>query len=256
MVVLMTLAVPAFNAIRGGTDFTGEVYNMAGMLDEARAYAMANHTYALAGIVEVSSAQDSSASPQISGTGRIAMAIIASKNGTRPYQSLLPNSLSSWQSPSPGVYGTGSAFIPVTALITFPNLHLVDLQYNGLSSIAPPSSGNMARPALGTNGYYYDLSNAGGSSSTLFAWPLGQTLAGPSQYVFSKVIEYDPEGSARIISTANSASYPQAVPLWIEIGVEPSHGSSASGPPAGQNSGEIAAIQINGISGASHIYRP
>ena len=89
IVVMTTLAIPAFNAIRGGTDFTSEVYNIAGTYDQARAYAVANNTYVLAGIAEVSSALDSSVTPQVTGTGRVAMAVIASKTGTRPYQSLL-----------------------------------------------------------------------------------------------------------------------------------------------------------------------
>jgi prepilin-type N-terminal cleavage/methylation domain-containing protein len=52
MVVMMRLAIPAFNAIRGGTDFTSEVYDIAGTFEQARSYAMANNTYVLAGIFE------------------------------------------------------------------------------------------------------------------------------------------------------------------------------------------------------------
>ena len=89
IVLVSSLAIPAFNVIRGGTDFTSEVYEIAGLFDQARAYATANNTYVLAGIEEVSSAQDTTANPQVAGTGRIAVAILASKSGTRPYQSLL-----------------------------------------------------------------------------------------------------------------------------------------------------------------------
>ena len=46
----------ALHTIRGGTDFTSEVYEIAGLFDQARAYATANNTYVLAGIDEVSSA--------------------------------------------------------------------------------------------------------------------------------------------------------------------------------------------------------
>ncbi len=258
VIVLLTgLAIPAFNAIRGGTDFTSEVYNITGMLDQARAYAMANNTYVLAGITEVSANQDTGACPQVSGTGRIAIAIVASKTGMRPYQSLLPNNLATWPA---SLYASGTAFIPVGTVMTFPNLHMVDLQYNGNSALSLPASGNMARPALGAYGYYYDLPNVSGSSSTQFAWPLGTSIAfppvSPTKYAFSKVIEYDPQGSARIISASNSASYPDAVPLYIEIGLEPSAGGVVASQPSNQNTGQLAAIQINGISGAAHIYRP
>ena len=251
MVLMMTLCIPAFNAIRGGADFTSEVYDVAGTLDQARAYAVANNTYVLAGIVEVSGAQDSSATPQVTGTGRIAMAILASESGTRPYQGLLnTNTLANWRTSG---YGAGAAFVAVTKLMVLTNIHLVDLQ-NGSSS--PPQSGSMARPAVAT---YYNLSNTAGTSSTQFAWPLGTNpSASNAQYTFAKVIEFDPQGCARIIYTGNTASYPDAVPQYLEIGHQPAHGTTAAGPPASQstNSGQIAAIQINGISGAVHTYRP
>jgi len=270
MVLMTTLAIPAFNAIRGGTDFSSEVYEVAGTLDQARAYAVANNTYVLAGIAEVSAGQDSSASSQVSGTGRVAMAVIASKTGSRPYQSLFPNSLATW---STSVYNTGIAtsngggFVAVTKLLVLPNLHLVDLQYNGASQLSLPTSGNMARPTLGANGYYYDLSNPNTPSpsqptqfNTQFAWPLGTKLNGnPNpQYTFVKVVEFDPQGSARVISSGNTSSFPDAIPQYIEIGLQPAHGATAAGPPSDQasNAGQIGAIQINGISGTTHTYRP
>jgi len=255
VIVLMTsLAIPAFNAIRGGTDFTTEVYDIAGTLDQARSYAMANNTYVLAGIAEVSAALDSSASPQLSGTGRIAMAIVASKTGTRPYQSLITtNSLGNWQT---SAYNT-SAFLAVTKILVLPNLHLVDLQN---SSSMPPQPGSttpppgMARPAVDMS---YNLSSASGTSNTQFAWPLGTIPnASNAQYTFARVIEFDPQGCARVISSPST--YPDAVPGYIEIGLQPAHGTIAAGSPSSQsiNPGQIAAIQINGISGANLTYRP
>jgi type II secretory pathway pseudopilin PulG len=250
VIVIMTgLAVPAFNAIRGGTDFASEVYNMTGTLDQARAYAVANNTYVLAGIAEVSAGQDTAASPQVSGTGRIAMAIVAAKNGTRPYQSLFPNGLANWSS----IYTTGTnglaLFVPVSTLMTFQNIHLVDLQPS------TGASGGMIRPVVTPS--YYDLPSTSGSSSTTFSWPLGAS-ASAARYTFKKVIEFDPQGSARIISSSNPASYPPAVPLYMEIGLEACHGTVANNPPAGQppTAGQIAAIQVVGITGATHIYRP
>jgi type II secretory pathway pseudopilin PulG len=253
IVVMTGLAVPAFNAIRGGADFTSEIYDIAGTLQQGRAYAIANNTYVLVGMEEVSSSLDTAASPQVSGIGRIAVAIVASKSGTRPYQSLINGgTLSTWET---SAYGSGSAFEPVINLMSFPNLHLVDLQNSGS---APPESGNMARPAVTM---YYNLSSAMGTSSTEFAWPLGTKLLNSSpepQYVFTKVIEFDPGGTARVISTANPPSYPDAIPQYLEIGLQPTRGGMAAGPPSSQafGSGEIAAIQINGITGAVNIYRP
>ena len=42
MGVMMALIAPAVQSIRGGNDFGSEVYAIAGVVDQARAYAMAN----------------------------------------------------------------------------------------------------------------------------------------------------------------------------------------------------------------------
>jgi len=246
IVVMTGLAIPAFNAIRGGTDFTSEVYILARTFDEARAYAMANNTYVLVGIAELAATQSTTANPQVSGTGRVSMVVLASTAGTRPYRNLLnTNTLTpqNWQT----TYGNGSAFAPVSQLISFQNLHLADLQ----SGTPPlPTTGNMARPAVSA---CYDVPNVSGTSATPIAWPLGTQLSGSpaAQYTFNKVIEFDPQGTARIISTANLTS----IPYSIEIGLQPTNGATVS-PPVTGSTGEIAAIQITGISGITHIYRP
>ena len=265
VIVLMTsLAIPAFNAIRGGTDFASEVYAIAGTLDQARAYAMASNTYVLAGITEVSAAQGTSASPQASGTGRVAMAIIASKTGTRPYQSIFTGSPLTWYTSlyNNGITtSNGGGFIAVTKLLVLQNIHMVDLQYNGSSPVSLPTTGGMMRPPLGANGTSYDLSFANPQPaidfSAQFAWPLGTKFSGGTtpQYKFFRVVEFDPEGCARVIT--NPLTYPEAVPQYIEIGLQRSNGSVAPGAPANQssNTGQIAAIQITGVSGAVHMYR-
>jgi prepilin-type N-terminal cleavage/methylation domain-containing protein len=260
MAGLMALAVPAFNAISGNGTFTGELYNIAGTLEQARAYAMANNTYVLAGIEEVSASQDSAANPQVAGSGRIAIAVIASITGTRPYNVTSASYLGNigWKSK---YYNTGTVtfgtnlapnggFYPVTKLLQCPNLHLVDLQSG---SLEPPASGNMARPAvLAAN----DLANPNcinaGSQGTEFAWPLGVKITGNPQYAFTKVLEFDPQGSARMINTTTL----DAIPYCIEMGLQPSNGSAAPAAPAVETSGQIAAIQIDGMSGAVRTYRP
>lgn len=256
MVLLMTLAIPAYNAISGGVDFTSEVYNMAGTLDQARAYAMANDTYVLVGIIELSAAQSASANPQSGAAGgRIEMAAIASKSGNRPYSGLFgsPISLPTW---STTVYNsTGyTSFLAVTPLMTFQNIHMVDLQ-SGFNTMAS-TMGGMTRPAITIP--YYNLSNPLGTSNTQFAWPLGSKFNPSPQYTFEKVIEFDPDGSSRIFSYANPAfsSFPDAIPQYVEIGLQAAHGTYVPAPPTQQNQGQLAAIQINGISGAVRMYRP
>ena len=69
IIVMMALAIRAMNAIRGNGDFMGEVYDISGLVEQARAYAMANNTYTLAGIMEVSGSVSGSAAvqPEVAG---------------------------------------------------------------------------------------------------------------------------------------------------------------------------------------------
>jgi prepilin-type N-terminal cleavage/methylation domain-containing protein len=245
MVLLMTLSIPAFNAMRGTGDFSAAVYDISGLMEQARSYAMANNTYVLAGVMECSASVASTTSPQQIGTGRVAIALIASKTGTRPYQSLLNQALSSGAiSGWANIYGSGTgAFIAITKPATFPNVHIVNLQAQGV-----PNTGAMVRPAVNAT---YNLAVAQSCySSTPFAWPLGTQLNSTAQYLFNQVIEFSPEGSARIIG-----SNLDAIPYCIEIGLQPSHGGEAA-QPASTTSGQIAAIQIDGMTGSTHIYRP
>jgi hypothetical protein len=142
--------------------------------------------------------------------------------------------------------------------MTFQNIHLVDLQYNSASPVTPPSKGTMDRPAL--TSVYCDLSNSSytGSLPYWFGWPLGSQikLGGTPvpQYTFRMAVEFDPQGSARFIVNSISTTYPDAIAPYLEIGLQTAHGGGAAAVNGA--TGEIAAIQINGITGAVHIYRP
>src|SRR6266536_1013872 len=83
--LLMVLIVPAFTNIKSGTDVTSAAYTIKGALDTARTYAKANNTFVWVGFKEVDVSQDASVTPQTTGTGRVAIAIVASKNGQRGY---------------------------------------------------------------------------------------------------------------------------------------------------------------------------
>jgi hypothetical protein len=248
----MSLTIPAFNALRGGGDFSSAVYDISGLMEQGRAYAMANNTYVLAGITEVSASQGGFFTAQVSGTGRVVIALIAAKGGTRPYQALLNQSFANPGALSggwPALYGTGTAFVAVTKVASFQNVHLVDLQP---ASFQLPTSGAMARPAVTP---YYDVANTASCvSATPYPWPLGTKLNSGAQYQFAQVIEFSPEGSARIIEGSPGNNL-DSVPYCIEIGLQPSNGSNANAP-ASLSTGQIAAIQIDGVSGSTRIYRP
>src|SRR6266496_5456645 len=63
--VLMVLIAPAFTSLKSAGDVTSATYGIKGLLENARTYAKANHTYVFVGFAEVDSSVDPSVSPQI-----------------------------------------------------------------------------------------------------------------------------------------------------------------------------------------------
>ena len=244
LIVISIIAVMAAIAIstgfmKSGGDFTKAAYDISGVIDQARAYAMANNTYVYVGIGEFDAAQSSGKSPQVQGTGRVAIAAIATKDGTCNYP--LSGNISS---PAWTNYNNGANFVPVGKLLYFDNIHLVDLG-------TPPATGNMARPAVTSTPLKYSLGSSECLSVTPFDWPLGKAL-GAGKYSFSKVISFSPQGVARIQTQGNSDD----IAKWMEIGLQPTHGSRVPPVPVNQNMGNQAAVQISGITGATRVYRP
>ena len=242
--LMIGLMGPALTGIKDSTDLGKAAYDIAGTLDQARSYAMANNTFVFVGIGEFDASKDSSAAQQIPGTGRVAIAVVASKDGLRGYNianGTLPNP--AWSS-----YNNGAGLVAISRLQRFENLHLaqpgslngfrVSADANGLVN-----TGKMTRPAITSN--YYVL--AKGATVTPFAWPLGKAMGG-GQYNFTTVINFDPQGAARIQFSTNS----DTIGRYMEIGLVPTRGNIApSTLPA-----NVAAIQINGMTGATRIYRP
>src|SRR4029079_10447128 len=121
----MVLRAPAFNTIKGGTDVTSAAYTIQGVLDTARTYAKTNNTYTWVGFKEVDVSRDSSVSPQLSGTGRVAMAIVASKDGTRGYDiTVNPQPTPFAWTPNPPGYNNGAKLLAVGKLQYLDNVHL------------------------------------------------------------------------------------------------------------------------------------
>ena len=86
---LLVLIAPAFTNMKTGADFTNAVYGIQGLLENARTYAKANNTYVFIGFAEVESSVDPSVNPQVTTGpapyGRVAVAVVASKDGTRQF---------------------------------------------------------------------------------------------------------------------------------------------------------------------------
>lgn len=206
--MLSVAVVPAISGIKGGKDLTKAAFDMGSMLEQARAYAMANNTYVFVGLTEVNASNAETSPGQQPGKGRIVMAAAGSKDGTR---SLAPTNL-----------------VALSNTRRFDNLHLED---------RPTTSGNMARPDVADE---FRAGNAAFQSEGSFSWP----LSGASSYTFTKVIQFDPRGSATIQSSGRSMAQ------WMEIGLSPSRGETAS------TSVNCAALHLDGVTGSVKIFRP
>lgn len=248
MVIMMALVGPVMNSLKGSRDVVHIASDIDSTLEQARAYAMANDTYVFVGFDEVDVTQPLSTNPtapQPAGIGRIAMAIVASKDGTRIYD---PNSngtdIASFWSNSNN-YANGAHLVAVGNLRVFDDVHLAD------SLGAVPTSGKMARSTVDNA---ERLGNSNCYSATPFAWPLGSSI-GAGQYQFTKVIQFGPQGSAKV-QTKSSTSNGQDIVPWVEVDLQQTHGNALVPLPSNPNTGTQTAIQIDGITGAVRTYTP
>ena len=239
IIVLMTaLVAPVMTSLKGGNDFTTAVYDMAGVLEQSRAYAMAENTHVFVGITEVDASRDELAPNQtpasVNAGGRVAIAVMASKDGTSHFD---PTNKSVWIN---SLSSTPIPFALMGKIRRIENMHLMDISNN------IPASGGMVRPLV-TAG----CNVANDSSDTPFSLPLASQTQS-AQYVFNRVIAFDSRGTASYVTAANENS----VPKVIEIAMQPTHGNKVPPIPEDQNKGNHAAIQIEGLTGAIQIFRP
>jgi prepilin-type N-terminal cleavage/methylation domain-containing protein len=242
--VLLVLLAPAFTTIKSAGDVTSAVYGIQGLLENARTYAKANHTYVFVGFAEVDASVDSSVSPQIAGNGRVAVAVVASKDGTRQVQYDSIDPAGDWAAN----YSNGANLAAVGKLQRYENLHFLGVNFGSWLPSAHPNS-NMARYQPTSNTY-----NLGTSSSvTLFSWPLGSSL-GNGQYNFTIVVNFDPTGIARVATSSNA----DEIASIMEVDLLTTHGTAPSPTPIpfNQDIGNHAAIQIAPMSGEVRVYRP
>jgi len=242
IVVLMALMGPAMNALKSANDVTKAAYDIIGVLDNARAYAMSNNTYVYVGFEEVDASVSESKTPQTAATanagGRLAIATIAMKDGTRGYEYT-----STIANPAWSAYNKGTGFIAIGKLVRIENIHMAQ-------TLPLPANGNMLRPSVSVN---YRLGDPAANSITPFAWPLGSDLVpAQAQYYFTKVIQFDPQGIARI----QLANNPDTIVTYMEIGLQETHGNAVPPPPANANMGRQVALQLDCMTGSVRVYRP
>ena len=232
MAIMMGLVIPAINGIKGSGDFDSTVRNLSGVFEQSRAYAMANNTHVFVGIEEVDARQSTTATPQNAATatsgGRVVAVAVASRDGTSGYDSANPGSLA------------GSSLLLLGKVHRFENLHLLDL-----NAAAPlPTTGGMVRSEV-------DPASRVGNTQCVSLTPFTYPLSGTAQYTFGVVIEFGPQGNAKIVSQ-NGTSLSKA----LEIGLQPTHQSTLPAPPPDQATGSHGAIQIDGLTGNIRTYKP
>jgi len=79
--IMSVLAFAAFTSLKKAGDVTGATATISGVLEQARAYAMANNTYVFVGIEETD-INTPTGQAQSPGTGRVAIQAFASNDGT------------------------------------------------------------------------------------------------------------------------------------------------------------------------------
>jgi prepilin-type N-terminal cleavage/methylation domain-containing protein len=242
--LLLVLMAPAFTSMKSGSDFTNAVYGIQGVLENARTYAKANRTYVFVGFAEVDSSVDPSVSPQVPGNGRVAVAVVASKDGIRQFNYATSGQGTDWTAN----YSNGANLFAVGKLQRYENLHFL-VDFGSWIPAAHPNS-NMAR--FQPTGPPYILGNAASTSVTPFTWPLGSPLNSGYQYRFDRVIYFDPTGTARIATSTNA----DAIVSVMEIDLQPTHGTLVPSNPSNQDAGNHAAIQVAPMSGEIRVYRP
>ena len=252
--ILIGLTGPVIRAIKGAEDINSAVYGISDVLGQARAYALANNTYVYVGLGEFDAAQADSGTQKV-GTGRLAVSVIATRDGTRSYSPYTGDVYTDWQQNNYSSGGTSAGvaadFVSIDRAKQYNNVHLIDLDPAKI-----PGSGPMCRPAV-TDAIFRMGTTPDSATATPFSYPVGSNLTG-GRYTFNRVIQFDPQGEARSIpKTSPGGNYqPSGVPDRIEIALEPANGNQPVPVPANQTSGNLCVLQVDGMTGSTSIYRP
>lgn len=216
--ILTFISLPALQSLQKSGTFTRSVYELADNVNLARSYALSEDTYVYVGLTQVDGAQNPSATPQAAGFGRVAIGIVASKDGTSlegvPYDSTKLNQV---RPPS-----------------TFDLCYLAP-------TLPPAATGGMARPSSNVDNFMTST-----DFNIPFALPLGSTL-NAGKYNFTSSIPFNPQGAITVNGNAVQ---------WIEVDLQPAAGNAAPAPPTSATQGNQAALIIDGATGALTVFRP
>jgi type II secretory pathway pseudopilin PulG len=234
--LLLVLIAPAFNYIKGGNDVTSAAYTIKGVLDTARTYAKANNTYTWVGFYEENVANPASPNPDTPAVGRIIISIVASKDGSNVYSSVV--------SPAADMDAAGTRLLQVGKLVKLDNMHLRTFA-NGTGAV-PADTFPTRPPIVGsvpvTDAKIGDTSP--NPSLRYFHYP-PTVSEGSRQYKFERMIQFSPRGECR----PQNDSYEMRT--VIEVGLQQTHGTNVPALTDPKN----CAIQLTGIGGNVKIYQ-
>src|SRR5882757_2292613 len=213
--LLLVLLAPAFTTIKSGGDVTSEAYTIKGVLDTARTYAKASNTYTWVGFA---------GSLGSTVTGNVALAIVASKDGTDLGTSV--NQVGTRVDITAGV-------TPVGKVMRLDNTHIGDTGN-------PTNNGTDFESRANVN-INYRIGATGTQYNSEYYFIEQGTQ-------FDRWIRFSPRGEAVVKGGATQ------ITQYAEVGLLPTHGTTlaATIDPA---SGNLVAIQVSGFGGNVRIYR-
>lgn len=244
---LLLLLAPAFTSLKQAGGVTSAAYTIKGVLEQARATALASDTYTWVGFYEEDASQPST-TPSTPGSGRLVLAIVASVDGTN-------------------IYGGNTGTIDPTKLRHVGKLVKIENVHLPLFAIGTGTGERFdSRPPLQSDPppAVYNYSRFGELNGTApnvapytspynFQYPVGNPVP-PAQYTFTKLLQFSPLGEARV----NGDSY--QIRRVIEIGLVQTHGVAIPPPTSGAGTstatyaGNAVALQVTGFAGNVKIY--
>ena len=234
IVIVLGLAIPAVTSLKNSNDVTAGSYDIAGALETARSYAMANNTYTWVGFFEENASQAG-----VQGTGNVVISIVEARDGVQGFD---PNTDASASNKL-----DGTRLAQVGKLIKVGNTHLAafsDGSGSGATFDQRPIVGKPAQPGgLDPDARIGDGDPTNAVKSFPFYYPVGAASASSAQYTFTKCVQFDPQGESRINGTAN-------IKPVVEVGLRPTHASAVD-----VQSPNTIAIQLSGITGTVKVYR-
>jgi type II secretory pathway pseudopilin PulG len=242
IIALSALLIPAFTSLKRAGDITEAAFTVAGALDQARTYAVANNTYVWVGIYEENTTANgpTNATPPYPGKGRVLLALVAANDGTTSCQD--PASSASNRLPL-----IPAQITQVGKLVAIENIHITDIGPPPLptSSPAPNPNSIAGRPdfpyTAGSPTFDYQNRINSDDNHSSFNQTLYPFVA--QGYTFYKTVRFSPRGEANINGT-------YLLRRVAEVGLKPTHGTVVD-----PNDSNVAAIQFSGVTGKCKVYR-